>query len=202
VFSSSATWKSSSFPDLAAAEPALQAGIFDAAVIIPQAADVNQGPWAALENYLGDLARFDDREVYIVAGVAGSKGSVKDEGLITIPASVWKVALILPRDRGLPHVDSYDDVDVVAVIMPNDPGVFSAPWETFSTTVDAVEAASGYNLLALLSDDVEILVESGIADVARLVDQLVADGRLNDGTGTSLNDAMEAPPTPIPSSPH
>jgi signal transduction histidine kinase len=39
VFSSSATWKSSSFPDIAAAEPALQAGIFDAAVIIPRAAD-------------------------------------------------------------------------------------------------------------------------------------------------------------------
>lgn len=41
MFSSSATWKSSSFPDLAAAAPALQAGVFDAAVIIPQAADAS-----------------------------------------------------------------------------------------------------------------------------------------------------------------
>jgi len=39
VFSSSASWKSSVFPDLGAAEPALKADIFDAAVIIPDAAD-------------------------------------------------------------------------------------------------------------------------------------------------------------------
>jgi hypothetical protein len=30
--------------------------------IIPQAADLNQGPWALLENYLADRARLDNRE--------------------------------------------------------------------------------------------------------------------------------------------
>jgi hypothetical protein len=34
-------------------------------------------------------------------------------------------------------------------------------WETWKTTVDAVEALSGYNLLALLRDDIEIAAESG-----------------------------------------
>jgi DNA/RNA endonuclease G (NUC1) len=128
--------------------------------IVPQAADLNQGPWAILENFLGDLARFQNREVYIVTGVAGNKGTVKKEGKITIPASTWKVAVILPHDQGLANVDSYQDVDVIAVIMPNDPGVRNVPWETYKTTVDAVEAASGYDLLALLPDPIEIAVES------------------------------------------
>ena len=129
--------------------------------IIPQAADNNQGPWAAMENYLGDLARFSDREVYIIAGPAGSKGTVKNEGKITIPAAVWKVAVVLPRNAGLTSINSWQDVTVISVIMPNDPGVRSVNWETYRTTVDAVEALSGYDLLALLRDDIEIAVESG-----------------------------------------
>ena len=55
--------------------------------IVPQAADLNQGPWAIMENDLGDLARLQNKEVYIIAGVAGNKGTVKNEGKIVIPAS-------------------------------------------------------------------------------------------------------------------
>ena len=128
--------------------------------IIPQAADQNQGPWAALENHLGDLARFEDREVYIVTGVAGSKGTLKGEGKIVIPEHTWKVALILPRDRGLGDVIDYRDVQAIAVIMPNDPGVRNIPWETYVTTIDAVETLSGYDLFALLPDEAEAAIES------------------------------------------
>ena len=128
--------------------------------IIPQAADNNQGPWAALETYLGNLALSSNREVYVIAGASGSKGTVKNEGRITIPSVTWKVALILPRDRGLADVDSPDDVQVIAVTMPNDPGIRDTPWESFRTTVDVVEAVSGYDVLALLRDDIEIALES------------------------------------------
>jgi len=128
--------------------------------IIPQAADLNQGPWANMENDLGDLARFQNKEVYIIAGIAGSKGTVKGEDKITIPAQVWKVALILPRDAGLASVHDYRDVETIAVIMPNDAGVRNVDWHTYETTVDAVEAASGYDLLALLPDKIERAVES------------------------------------------
>jgi endonuclease G len=128
--------------------------------IIPQASDLNQGPWAAMESALGDLARLENKEVYVIAGVAGSKGTLKDQGVITIPAKVWKVAVILPRDEGLASVHSYADVQVVAAIMPNDPGVRNVDWHTYETTVDAVEALSGYDLLSLLPDPIEIAVES------------------------------------------
>lgn len=138
--------------------------------IIPQASDNNQGPWAAMENYLGDLARFSDRELFIIAGASGSKGTVKNEGRITIPATVWKVAVILPRNAGLADVTSLDDVEIIAAILPNDAGIRNVDWNTYRTTVDAVEALSGYDLLALLRDDLEIALESNTVFPTAAVD--------------------------------
>ena len=132
--------------------------------IIPQAADVNQGPWAIMETYLGDKARLENKEVYVITGPAGSKGTIKNQGVITIPSHVWKVAVIMPRDQGLANIDDFSDlsnIEVVAVIMPNEAGLRNVNWETYKTTVDAVEALSGYDLLKLLRDDIEIAVESG-----------------------------------------
>ncbi|MBA4073082.1 MAG: hypothetical protein C0497_14830, partial [Gemmatimonas sp.] len=129
--------------------------------IIPQASDNNQGPWALLENALGAVAQGGDREVYVIAGASGVKGTVKNEGRITIPEWTWKVAIIVPRDRRLGDIRRYSDLEVIAVVMPNVNGIRSTPWESFKVTVDSVESLSGYDLLALLPDQIEIAVESG-----------------------------------------
>lgn len=129
--------------------------------IIPQASDNNQGPWAGLEGIVRDTARTGSREVYVVAGASGSRGSVKGEGRITIPVNVWKAVVIMARDRGLADVQTAGDLTVIAVIMPNTAGIRSNNWETYRVTVDSIEALSGYDLLALLPDDVERIVESG-----------------------------------------
>jgi DNA/RNA endonuclease G (NUC1) len=128
--------------------------------VVPQAADMNQGPWANLENDLGDLARLQGREVYIITGPAGNKGTLKDLGRVVIPTSTWKVAVIMPHDQGLANVHDYRDIEVIAVNMPNEPGVRDVDWNTYRTTVDAIEALTGYDLLALLPDDAEEAVES------------------------------------------
>jgi len=60
--------------------------------------------------------------------------------------------VLLDRDEGLRNVTSAADLTVIAVAMPNDPGIRNVPWRTYETTVDAVEALSGYDLLALLPD--------------------------------------------------
>ncbi|HEX6573516.1 MAG TPA: DNA/RNA non-specific endonuclease, partial [Gemmatimonadaceae bacterium] len=138
--------------------------------IVPQASDQNQGPWAAMETFLGDLARFQNKEVYIVAGVAGSKGTLKNQGIVTIPEYTWKVALVMPRDQGLDDVDSYDDVQVYAAVMPNVNGIRNVDWHTYLTTVDSVEALSGYDLLKLLPDPIEIAVESNTVPPVAVVD--------------------------------
>ena len=138
--------------------------------IVPQASDLNQGPWAIMENFLGDLARFQNKEVYVITGASGSKGTLKNEGKITIPAQTWKVAVVMPRDEGLGQVLTAQDIEVIAVIAPNDPGVSGVDWNTWRTTVDAVESLSGYDLLALLPDQIEIAVESMTSPPTAAVD--------------------------------
>jgi len=142
--------------------------------IIPQASDNNQGPWANFEISMGDRARVLNKELFVIAGASGSKGTVKNEGKITIPSHTWKVVVVLPRDHGLADVNSLDDLEVLAVIMPNDPGIRTTPndstdWKNFLVTVDAVEALSGYDLLSLLPDQVEIAVESNTEPPAAML---------------------------------
>jgi DNA/RNA endonuclease G (NUC1) len=161
--------------------------------IIPQAAVVNQGPWKLLEDSLGNLARFHDKEVYVIDGVAGSKGTVKGVGKIVIPAAEWKVAVVLPRNHGLADVHDFNDIDdVIAVLMPNDPTI-GADWQAYKTTVDEIERASGYDLLALLPDKLESSVENNLIFAAKALNaardalqELATVASLNGGESNSL----------------
>ncbi len=79
---------------------------------------------------------------------------------MVIPTSTWKVAVILGRDQGLEDIHDYRDLEVIAVNMPNEPGVRDVDWSFYITTVDAIESLTGYDLLALLPDEIEAAVES------------------------------------------
>ena len=138
--------------------------------IVPQTSANNGGPWLQLENYLSNKARDENKEIFIVTGVAGSLGTVNDRGLITIPASLWKVAIVLPRNKGLTDVNNGLVPDeVIAVVMPNVSSMPSGDWKYYSTTVDAVEQLSGYNVFDKLEDQIEIALESNTkAPVARV----------------------------------
>ncbi len=126
--------------------------------IAPQSAEMNQGPWAVEENFIGDMAKTGGKDVYEIMGVSGSVGTLKNEGRVTIPAYFWKVAVIVPHGRKLADIHSAADLQVISVIMPNIAGV-NADWTTYKTTVHAVEQLSGYNLLDKLPDDIEAAVE-------------------------------------------
>jgi DNA/RNA endonuclease G (NUC1) len=147
--------------------------------ILPQAAENNQGPWLGFENWLNDRARLDGREVWIVAGgqYEATPPTLKNEGRVQVPTWTWKVAVILPAGRGIADVTSPDAIQVVAVRMPNriEPGIPGSavgirnqPWETFATSVDAIETVVRYDLLARLPDDIEAIVEARIHGQASL----------------------------------
>jgi DNA/RNA endonuclease G (NUC1) len=138
--------------------------------IIPQTEANNEGPWLQLENYLTNKADVQNKEVFIITGVAGSRGTLNDRGVVTIPENLWKVAIVLPRDRGLADVNAGLVPDeIIAVVMPNAVEMPSTEWTSYRTTVDSVEALSGYDLLALLNDQIEIALESNTkAPVARV----------------------------------
>ncbi|MBA3889292.1 MAG: DNA/RNA non-specific endonuclease, partial [Gemmatimonadaceae bacterium] len=139
--------------------------------IIPQAADVNQGPWAVMENHLGDLARSQNKEVFIYAGASGAIGTIKDEGRIVIPKDNWKVAVVLPRGMGLADVRDYRDVQVIAAVMPNVPGVRNVNWQTaYQVTADSVERLSGYSFLTALPSKIQRALKTGTMPPIGLVD--------------------------------
>jgi DNA/RNA endonuclease G (NUC1) len=89
--------------------------------IIPQAGENNQGPWSKFENYLNDLARQQGKEIYVVAGgeYAANAPSLKNEGKVLIPSFTWKVAVIMAGGKGLADVDDVNDLQVIAIRMPN-----------------------------------------------------------------------------------
>ena len=132
--------------------------------MVPQAPNNNQGPWADLENFLRTL--LPANEVYVVAGPAGVGGSGDNgpattiaNGHVTVPAYTWKVALVLPHgESDLSRVNAA--TRTIAVIMPNDNSI-NSDWHTYLTTVDAVEALSGYDFFANVPDIIETSIEAG-----------------------------------------
>jgi len=140
--------------------------------IVPQMADLNQGVWAQFENALGDSATKGGRAVYIITGPLFSKSHgltfLKNEGKVAIPDSTWKVALIGPRNGGVPfthgNLQTWDDVagvTVLAVNMPNVAGVRNDPWQKYLTTVDKIEQATGYDFLSLIPVAFQNALEAG-----------------------------------------
>ncbi|HEV8139098.1 MAG TPA: Ig-like domain-containing protein, partial [Pyrinomonadaceae bacterium] len=134
--------------------------------MVPQSPDNNQGPWAALEGYLRTQTDAGN-EIYIVSGPAGvgGTGSVGfattiANGHVTVPEKTWKVALVLPQGTNdISRVSC--STRTIAVIMPNIQGIRNDDWQNYLTTVDAVEALSGYNLFSNLPPAVQACVETG-----------------------------------------
>ena len=133
--------------------------------MMPQAPNNNQHTWADLENYTRSF--LPTYEAYIIAGSYGVGGTgsagymtVVPSGKVVVPNRTWKVIVLLP-------VGSNDALRVntstriIAVDMPNDNSL-SLNWGTYRTSVDAIEAATGYDLLSALPAAVQAVVESNI----------------------------------------
>jgi endonuclease G len=127
--------------------------------IVPQAADNNQGPWADLEDYCRSLAK-SGNELYIVAGVGGPF-STTNNGKLAVPASTWKVVVVLPEGA-----DDASRVNaktrVIAVVMPNASGIRDRDWKTFRTTAQTIEAATGLHFFSKVAAQARSALESRV----------------------------------------
>lgn len=132
--------------------------------MIPQAPTMNQGVWAKMEDSLRRLVNMGS-EIYIVMGSFGSGGTgdngfatTVNSGQVTVPATVWKIALIIPNgNNDSSRVDPSSRL--IAVSIPN-ANAATGSWKNYRTTVDAIEAATGYNLLDRLSVALQTLLEA------------------------------------------
>ncbi|WP_324675062.1 DNA/RNA non-specific endonuclease [Hymenobacter sp. GOD-10R] len=134
--------------------------------IMPQAPNNNQRTWVGLENYCRTLVD-QGNELYIICGSYGKGGvgsngaaSTLDNGHVTVPDRCWKVVVVLPI--GIDDVQRVStSTRVIAIDIPNDNSV-KTDWASYGTTVDAIEQATGYDLLSAVSTSVQKTVEASV----------------------------------------
>ncbi|MBD1804076.1 DNA/RNA non-specific endonuclease [Microcoleus sp. FACHB-SPT15] len=126
--------------------------------IVPQAPDNNQGPWAALEDYCRELVS-QGKELYIVAGPFGKSKAIA-QGKITVPTKTWKVIVVLDPGRGIGGISA--NTRVIAVEMPNEPGIRNTDWRNYRVSVDKVEATTRYDFLSNVPTTIQKVIESQI----------------------------------------
>lgn len=146
-------------------DPSDSQAVFLMTNILPQAADNNRGPWEQLESYCRALVK-QGKELYIIAGAAGTGGigekgrqSVIGRGKVAVPASTWKVVVVLDRP-GLGLTDITASTRVIAVNMPNQQGIKDRKWQDFKTSIDALEKLTGYDLLSNVAPAVQTVIEA------------------------------------------
>ena len=137
--------------------------------IIPQAPDHNQITWAFLEDFTRNQVHAGN-EVYVIMGSygtggAGSKGPAQtiDQGRITVPARIWKVLVILPEgENDLRRITP--STRVIAVDTPNDDTIKNTNWGAYRTSIDAIEKATGYDLLSNVPKKIQRVIEARVDD--------------------------------------
>ncbi|MEI6945554.1 DNA/RNA non-specific endonuclease [Paraflavisolibacter sp. H34] len=134
--------------------------------MIPQAPNNNQTTWANLESYCRKLVD-DGNELYIIMGVAGTGGTGSNgvrttlaAGKITVPNRIWKVIVVLPQ--GTDDLQRVTEATrVIAVNTPNTHTI-DADWSRYRTSVDALETATGYDLLSALPARLQASLEARV----------------------------------------
>lgn len=134
--------------------------------MMPQAPYNNQRGWANLENYCRTLINAGN-ELYIICGSYGTGGTgsagyktTLDAGRVTVPRRCWKVIVVLPEGSSdASRVTT--STRVIAIDTPNDQSVGTS-WGSYRTSVDAIESATGYNILSSVSSTVQSTIESRV----------------------------------------
>ncbi|WP_019949044.1 DNA/RNA non-specific endonuclease [Hymenobacter aerophilus] len=134
--------------------------------MIPQAPRNNQQTWANLENYTRTFLSTGN-EVYIICGAYGKGGTgsngfqtTLDQGRVTVPARLWKVVVVLPTgDNDATRLTT--STRVIAIDTPND-NTINTDWSQYRVSVDAIEAATGLDLLSAVPVAVQQVLEASV----------------------------------------
>lgn len=144
------------------------AATFKMTNMTPQAPNLNEATWEALEAYCRTLMSAGN-ELYIISGGYGTGGSGSAggttntiaSGAINVPSHFWKVVVVLPV--GINDVSRVStSTRVIAVDMPNTQTVNAHTWDYYRTTVDAIESATGYDFLSNVSTSIQSVIESRV----------------------------------------
>jgi endonuclease G len=77
---------------------------------------------------------------------------------VAVPNANFKIVVILRRGEGA--ADVAEVTPVIAVLMPNEPGVGPHAWTDYVTSVDRVEEETGYDFLSAVPEPVQRVIEA------------------------------------------
>ena len=134
----------------------------------PQAPEHNRGIWKSLEEYERTLT-LQGNEMYIIAGPLGQGGTgangfsktIGKNDNITVPASLWKIIVVLPIGQNDAERVN-ENTRIIAVNIPNDNGIGTTSWKKYRLSVDELERLTGYDFLSNVSIDIQAIIESRI----------------------------------------
>jgi endonuclease G, mitochondrial len=122
--------------------------------VVPQWPAMNRGSWARLEAHTRELASVG--AAYVVAGTVWD---ATPSSLVSLPIPPRLFKVVVATGAGRADVVGTSET-TIAVVVPNDASSQGRAWSEFTTSVDAIEAATGYDLLGALPDDVERTLEA------------------------------------------
>ncbi|MEL6248229.1 MAG: DNA/RNA non-specific endonuclease [Cyanobacteria bacterium J06627_15] len=125
--------------------------------IFPQTAANNRGPWRELESYCRDLIYQQGKSLYILGGIYGQRERLAGDK-ISVPSRTWKVILVFDQPNPT-AADLTERTEIIAVDMPNARRI-DDQWQTYQTSVDRIELATGYDLLADVPEEIQVVVEA------------------------------------------
>ncbi len=125
--------------------------------IIPQTGDLNRNVWERFETYSRGLVKKGKVDLYVVSGVYGEKGKLKNK--VVVPTNCWKIIVAVPQGANVSAAVN-ENTHVIAVDMPNVTGIANEDWRKFRTTVRSIEQRTGYNFLSNLPQKLQDALET------------------------------------------
>jgi endonuclease G len=127
--------------------------------MMPQSPANNREVWRELEEYSRDLVD-RGKELYIIAGSEGKAKTIAN-GKVTVPQYTWKVIAVLDKP-GQGVGDITRETRTIAVRIPNSQRVAKTDWRDYRVSIDAIEAAPGYDFFSNVSRSVQKTIESRV----------------------------------------
>jgi endonuclease G, mitochondrial len=124
----------------------------------PQLHALNAGPWEQLEAHARQIASDGGRDVYTIAGGLFDPVPPTIGSGVAVPRASFKILVIVDAGRGVEAVTS--TTTTFAVIMPNAASVAGTSWQQYLTTIDDLEAQTGYDFLRAIPEDTQAVLEA------------------------------------------
>ncbi|WP_338286779.1 DNA/RNA non-specific endonuclease [Luteolibacter sp. LG18] len=136
--------------------------VFYMSNIIPQTPDNNQGVWQNFEAYCQSQAQ-SGNELLITSGPSLFTGArIQPSGKASIPGYTWKIAVIVPPGSGTALSRITTATRVIALKIPNIAGVRNDPWTNYVTSVNLLQADTGFTFFTALPASVASVLRAKV----------------------------------------